>query len=448
MTSSVEAPSGLDEAAMEAAAARSPRWLAQRRREAWATFCGLPAPSSRRDEDWRRTDIGHLDIGALQRAQGPTPRNLRAAMHQRCRQAVGDAAFLVDAPGGSVDTEGADTLLAQGVIVGSLAEAAVRHPELVERGLAPLAADSYFLSLWNAMWQDGAFVYVPRSVQARIPVWVAHVATGESGAVFPATVIVLEDDSSATLIDDFGSPPIGSGAFSSAATSVTLGRDARLDYAVVQQWGGDVTHIATHRAELAANSRLRMLAATFGSRLNKSYWDVRLAGEGADATLTGVCFGDGEQHLAHQSLQDHVAPNTRSDLLLKVAVRDRAHSVYAGTIDVATEAQQSDGYVQNRNLLLSKEARADTVPRLEIRANDVRCGHGATAGHVDQDQRFYLETRGIPRDEAERLIVRGFMEDALARCPQPQLAEFIGQLLDEEIAGQAQIGVIDGDSRD
>jgi Fe-S cluster assembly protein SufD len=157
--------------------------------------------------------------------------------------------------------------------------------------------------------------------------------------------------------------------------------------------------------------------------------------------VLGICFGDGTQHFDHQSLQAHRGRETRSNLLLKVAVRDHARSVYGGMIEVAPTAVHTDAYVANRNLLLSQGAKADSIPRLEIQANDVKCGHGATAGHIDSDQRFYLMARGVPPEEASSLIVRGFMDDVLDRVPHRGFAELAGALLDAEIAGGTVAGV-------
>jgi Fe-S cluster assembly protein SufD len=220
-----------------------------------------------------------------------------------------------------------------------------------------------------------------------------------------------------------------------------LGNDARLDYHLVQQWGAGAWHFATHRATLGRNAQLRMFGATLGSRLQKVYWDALMEGDGGDARLTSVCFGDATQHLDLQSLQRHHGESAHSDLLHKVAVRDRAVSVYSGLIDVEKQAQHTDGYVQNRNLMLGAGAKASGIPRLEIKANDVRCSHGVTAGHIDDDQRFYLESRGVPRDEADRLIVRGFMQDALDRAPHQGVRDLVARLLDAEIQGESQAGI-------
>jgi Fe-S cluster assembly protein SufD len=428
------------EAAFEARMAFVEGWLRDRRRAAWDAFTTLPLPSSQRDEDWRRTDIGKLRLPAFHAGEA-VGESLIAAIRARRDRAVPESALIIDAAPGT-RIEQSDALAAAGIVVSSLDEAARLHPELVERALASVGVgESAFVALWNAMWSGGAFIYVPRSVQAAIPVWVAHSAAGNGSATFPATVILLEDNSSLQLVDDYLSAAGDDELFSDALTIAVVGRDARLDHHVLQQWGEATWHIALHRTVLAQNARLRMFGATLGSRLQKAYWEVLLDGPGAEAEITGVAFGDASQHLDHQSLQAHHAPQTTSRLKLKVAVRDHARSVYSGLIDVDRQAQQTDAYVQNRNLILSHGATADSVPRLEIRANDVRCGHGATAGHIDDDHRFYLMARGVTQEDADRLIVRGFLDDALAHCPNTGVADLIGSLLDDELAGNAQAGI-------
>jgi Fe-S cluster assembly protein SufD len=426
--------------AIEERISSSEGWLRDRRRAAWDAFTAMPMPSSQRDEDWRRTDISKLRLHSFHPTQS-VDESLVTAIRQRRDRAAADAALMVDAAP-VTRIEQSDQLTAAGVVLSSLDEAARLHPELVERALAAVAVgESAFVALWNAMWRGGAFIYVPRSVRAAVPVWVAHSAAGDHSATFPATVVLLEDNSSLTLIDDYVSAAGSDELFSNALTVVVAGRDAQLDHCVLQQWGEGAWHVATHRTILAQNARLRMFGATLGSRLQKAYWEVMLDGPGAEAEIAGLAFGDATQHLDHQSLQAHRAPQTTSRLKLKVAVRDRARSVYSGLIDVDREAQQTDAYVQNRNLILSHGATADSVPRLEIRANDVRCGHGATAGHIDDDHRFYLMARGVTAEDADRLIVRGFLDDALDQCPHRGVAALIGELLDHELEGEAQAGI-------
>ncbi len=423
-----------------ARAASSPAWLAARRRIAWDAYETIPMPSSQRDEDWRRTDISGLHLERFSPIEQADAAVVDAMRAQR-DSAAPDAAFVIDSPVATA-VEGADTLLAQGIIVTTLEEASMVHPELVQRALAAVRVDeSKFAALWNALWRGGVFVYVPRGVQALVPVWVAHPAAGNDLAVFPTTVVVLDEGSSLTVIDAYASPAGPASLFSDAMVVLTAGRDARLDYCTVQQWGEGVWHVGLQRAVLDANAKLRFTGITLGARLQKVWWEVILEGVGSEADILGICFGDGRQHIDHQSLQAHVGPETRSNLLLKVAVRDTARSVYGGLIDVAPTAVHADGYVANRNLMLSQGAKADSIPRLEIRANDVKCGHGATAGHIDSDQRFYLMARGVPPEEASSLIVRGFMDDVLDRVPHRGFAELAGTLLDTEIAGASAAGV-------
>jgi len=438
LTDSPAAALGQEVAAARAEA--SPAWLAARRRIAWDAYETIPMPSSQRDEDWRRTDISALHPERFTPVDSVDSAVVDAMRAQR-DQAAPTAAFIVDSPVTSA-IEGADTLLAQGIIITTLEEAALVHPELVQRAFATVRVDeSKFGALWNALWQGGVFVYVPRGVEALVPVWVAHPAAGIDRAVFPSTVVVLDEGSALTVIDAYASPTGSAALLSDAMVILSVARDARLDYDTVQQWGEGVWHIGLQRAVLDANAKLRFMGVTLGARLQKVWWEVMLDGIGSEADVLGICFGDGTQHFDHQSLQAHRGRETRSNLLLKVAVRDHARSVYGGMIEVAPTAVHTDAYVANRNLLLSQGAKADSIPRLEIQANDVKCGHGATAGHIDSDQRFYLMARGVPPEEASSLIVRGFMDDVLDRVPHRGFAELAGALLDAEIAGGTVAGV-------
>ena len=445
MAATVEDAAGITAAAVETRIAGAPDWLAERRRAAWDAFTALPMPSHLRDEDWRRTDISKLNLDDFS-VEPPFDAQhgeaLVAAMRALRDEAAPDAAFLATTRRGLRACEATDMLTAQGVIVTTLDEAAVQHPELVRRAFATVGAgETKFLALWEALWRGGVFVHVPKAVEARVPVWAAFSAAGEGAAVFPATVVVLESNASLTLVDAYASPTGDAPLLSSAATLMLLDDGAHLDYHLVQQWGAGAWHFATHRATLGRNARLRVFGATLGSRLQKVYWDALLDGAGSEAMLAGIAFGDATQHLDLQSLQRHRGESTHSELVHKVAVRDRAVSVYSGLIDVEKTAQHTDGYVQNRNLMLGAGAKASGIPRLEIKANDVRCSHGVTAGHIDDEQRFYFESRGVPREDADRLIVRGFMQDALDRAPHPGVGELVGRLLDAEIEGQTQAGL-------
>jgi Fe-S cluster assembly protein SufD len=434
-------------AAVEARIEASTPALAARRELAWALYEQLPHPDSSRDEDWRRTDVSRLDPQTFTSDPGPTDHGNTLIAHLRAlRDRIApDAAFIANTRKGVRACLDTDLLAAQGVILGSLEEMSASHPDIVRQGLDVVAAQygdncfggARFLALWHALWRGGTMVYVPPGVEARVPLVAAHSAGGNRPAVFPATVAVLGQNSSLTLIELHASPAGDGEVFSDAVSALLVGEGARLDHCVLQQWGAGAWHIALHRAVVERDARLRSFVATLGSRLQKAYLEAELRAPGAEAQLAGIVFGGGEQHLDHQSLQLHAAPRTVSDLLLKVAVRDHARSVYGGLVVVEEGAAGANGYVQNRNLMLSKGARATGIPRLEIKTDDVRCSHGVTAGHVDEEQRFYLQSRGVPAAEADRLIVRGFMQDALDRCTHTGFALTVGELLDETIEGHS-----------
>ncbi|MGO8687944.1 MAG: SufB/SufD family protein [Candidatus Dormibacteria bacterium] len=440
MTEAPTTTGAISREAVDALVARSPAWLAARRTAAWDAFTALPVPSSARDEDWRRTDISKLHVDRFG-ASGPAGDGLLDIALARHAAALPGSALVLCGPDGTVTVENAESLLAQGVIVSSLEEAALLHPELVQRGLAGIGVgESYFTALWNALWRGGAFIHVPPGVHAMTPVWVGHLAAGGDAMSLPGTVVVVDEHSSLTLVEDLIGPPDPSPRLSVAVTALRLADESRLEDIPVQQLPSGTWHFTTRRASLGAAARYRLLGATLGARVQKAYWDVLLEGAGAEADVLAVCFADAEQHLDHQSLQLHRAPDTRSNLLLKVAARGRAQSVYGGLIDVEPGAIHADGYVVNRNLLLSHGAGASGVPRLEIKANDVRCGHGTTVGHVDDEERFYLMARGIPAGEADRLVVRGYFADVLDRLPVETAREWLVSLLDAEIGATAVAG--------
>ena len=435
MTQAPAASGAVSREALEARLASSPAWLADRRNAAWDAFTALPMPSSMRDEDWRRTDIAKLKIAEFG-AAGAADDALAELARRRQARALPKAALVLAGPDGRVSLENADSLQAQGVILSSLQEAAVRHPELTQRGMAGVGTgESYFTALWNALWRGGAFVYVPAGVDAMTPVWVSHLAPAEGTASFPGTVVVVDENASLTLVEDLCGADEPGARLTVAVSVLQLGVGAHLADFPVQQLPPGTWHISTRRATCAGTARYRLVGASVGARVQKSYWDVMLEGQASEADLFGVCFAGGQQHLDHQSLQLHQGRDTRSHLILKVAARDRAQSVYSGLIAVEPDAVHADGYVVNRNLLLSHGASASGVPRLEIKANDVRCGHGTTVGHVDDEERFYLMARGVPPEEAERLIVSGYFADVLDRVPEETLRDWLVSLLEAEISG-------------
>jgi Fe-S cluster assembly protein SufD len=320
----------------------------------------------------------------------------------------------------------ADEWSAKGVIFTDLATALREHPDLVReyfmtRGVP--ATDSKFAALHGAFWDNGTFLYVPRGVVIEAPLRVVVSAETSGRASMAHTLVILGEASQVTLVEEFTSPSSGHHGFSSRVAELFVGQGATLHYANVQHWGGTVYDFHTERALLDRDSTLVLHSIELGSQLSKGRVEAIMQGAGSSARLLGLYFGDGQQHLDRYTLQDHRAPNATSDLLFKGVLTDRARSVYSGLIRVHPHAQKTDAYQQNRNLLLSRTARADSIPNLEIGANDVRCTHGATVGKVDEEELFYLMCRGLTRVDATRLIVEGFVDPLIAEVPIAGLRE-------------------------
>jgi Fe-S cluster assembly protein SufD len=252
--------------------------------------------------------------------------------------------------------------------------------------------------------------------------------------VFPHTVLVAEEGADVTLIDRFVSPDLPR-AFADAIAEIYVGDGAHVRYASIQEWGSGVTHLGIQRARVGRDAEFRSLAIGFGASLARAESETVLAGPGGFSEMLGVFFADGTQHFDHRSVQDHAAQHCTSDLLYKGALRDASRAVYSGWVHVRPGAQKTDAMQTSRNIVLSEHAKADAIPNLEIEANDVRCGHAASVGPVDEETIFYLESRGIPRAEAERLIVTGFFQEVLDRVALPEVRR------NAELAIQEELGV-------
>jgi Fe-S cluster assembly protein SufD len=253
------------------------------------------------------------------------------------------------------------------------------------------------------------------------------------GSLFWRLLVVAEEGSRFTLIEEYASASPDLAAYTNAAVELFVEQGARLEYVSLQNLSRGTWHFATHHARVERDAELDWVAGGFGSRKGKTRIQNDLAGQGATSRVTGAYFADGEQHLDYDTFQEHIAPNTTSDFAFKGALRDEATTVWRGMIRVEHEAQKTNAYQENRNLLLSERAHADSIPGLEILANDVRCTHGATLGQVDREQLFYLMSRGLSRSEAERLIVRGFFQDVLDRIVLEPVREALADALEARI---------------
>jgi Fe-S cluster assembly protein SufD len=274
---------------------------------------------------------------------------------------------------------------------------------------------------------------VPRDVVLEQPLYVRVANAVEGGSLFWRLLVVADPGSRFTVIEEYASASPELSGYSNAAVEIVVQEGAKVEYVSIQNLSRGTWHFASHHARVERDAELDWVAGGFGSGKGKVRIQNDLAGQGATSRVTGAYFADGTQHLDYDTFQEHIAPHTTSDFAFKGALRDTASAVWRGMIRVEKEAQRTNAYQENRNLLLSKTAHADSIPGLEILANDVRCTHGATLGQVDREQLFYLMARGLPRAEAERLIVRGFFQDVLDRIELEPVRDALGAALEARI---------------
>jgi Fe-S cluster assembly protein SufD len=402
-----------------------PRWVSDARIAAWETYEQTPMPT-RSDEEWRRTDLRSLRLAQLAPFAGVGHAVIEDASQLASLDEAGGATLdvagsragmTVQRDASTIYTEFAPEFAAQGVVFTDLATAFREHGDLIRPYFmtkAVPATTGKFEALHGAFWQGGTFLYVPKGVTAQA-----------GAAVFNHTLVVVEDGAEAFMVDDYHSSGTDGQTFASNVVELILGTNAQLRYVQVQDWGRNVHSILTERATLADRAELKSLHVTLGAKWARHSIGSRLQGRDTLAEMLGISFADGDQFFDHHTWQEHESPYATSDLEFKTALKDSARTVYSGLIRVHEGAQKTDAYQQNRNLILSRKARADTIPNLEIAANDVRCTHGATISQVEPEHIFYLQARGIPRTEAQKLIVEGFFRPVIDRIPVEEIQDFL-----------------------
>ena len=399
-----------------------PAWLLEKRYQGWYHYNELEAPF------WRRTDISKLKWDELIPYAPPQAsvdglEALPPKLHHALAAYGTRAGLLLQRDSARVHLDLSDEARAQGVIWTDMHTAAREHPDLVAKYFmeeaVPVATDKY-TALHAAFWSGGTFLYVPKNVTVDLPFVSVLWQEMPQLAVFPPIVLVAEEGSQVTLVSELLS--MGCDAcpdtYHGGVTELHVGAGARVRFINAQDLGRQVYDLRSQTALLERDSRLEWLTVMLGGRVSRSTQHSILRGPGAEAVVTGLYLPDGRQHIAFDTLQDHVAASCTSNLLYQGALLGRSRSVYEGTIRAWPGAQKTNAYQSNRNLLLSKQARVDSLPRLEIEANDLRCSHGATVSQVDDDQVFYLMSRGISRADAVRLIVEGFFQPSLDRLPE------------------------------
>ena len=434
---------GLSLEAVEALSAskQEPVWMRDKRRAAWQRSQALALPSGT-EEEWRRTDLRWLKWsdyypippqGVLAGHRDELPATLVAHMGLPETTLGG---LVVHQDGSPVWCTLDDTLHQQGIIFCDLDTAVRHHADLVEPHFMTTAVPvdtNKFTALHGALWNGGVFLYVPRGVTVTLPLQALTAHTTAAGMQHGHTLVVAEAQSQVTLVDEQLSERGDLPGLANGVVELHLKAGAKVTYLHMQNWSRRLRGFANGSAVLAADSQLCWATAGLGARLLWNGIRVQLQEPGSHARLCGLILTDGRQHLDYQTRQDHMAPHTTSDLLFKSALFGRSRTVFRGVVWLRPEAQQTDAFQSSHALLLSPNARADAIPILEIEADDVRCKHGATTGRIDDDQLFYLMSRGLSYQEAQRMIVQGFFETVLTEFPVEGLQEKIRHTLDARI---------------
>jgi Fe-S cluster assembly protein SufD len=383
-----------------------PGWMTERRHGAFDLFEKLEMPDPKGDE-WRYVDVRDFDLGR----------------------------FDVPAAGGlpvSLPAEAA----AQGVVFADLATAATEHADLFkDHFFTEVPVDEHrFTALHGAFVSEGFFIYVPRGVEVELPLEAFHSVT-PGGSVFPHATIVVDENASLTVVDSFRSEDSDQPALCASVVEVEARRGSTVNYISLQRWGRNVHHFQTQRFTGHRDSTVRSLAVNLGSTFARTQVESVLTGEGSFSEMLGLYFADADQHFAQRTLQSHAAANATSDLLYKGALKEHSTSEYSGLIKVAKQAQGTDAYQANRNLVLSEESKARSIPQLEIEANEVRCTHGATVSPVEEEHLFYLMSRGIDRVTAQKLVVFGFFGEVLDRIRVPAVRDELADAISSKVEG-------------
>lgn len=413
-----------------------PHWHIERRLQAFERFTQLPIPT-RKQEDWRYTDVSKLRLEDFVPAawtgdlRGKPPAEMPAFLTEN------PALYVYHTPGFGFEAHMPTELKAKGVQVRELREVLKNEPERLQRDLgrlAPAPGDKFSV-LHTAAWDSGLYIYIPANVVVDETLEIVHwIET--PGAHFPHTLVLAEQSSAIKIVESFFSPEQAS-ILCVGAIEVIAGANSSIQHTIVERMGRETVYITTTDYEQKRDSRVQSLAVALGGKLARNVLQHLMTEPGSEARPLGLYFGDSNQHLDFRTLQDHQVGRTSSDLLYKGALTDDAASVFSGFIKVHADAQGTDAYQANRNLLLSDGAKAHSIPNLEIGANEVRCTHGATIGPVMPDELFYLKSRGLSPEEAEALIVMGFFEQVLREIKNSDLRLSIQQLLASKLKGEA-----------
>ncbi|MEP6699055.1 MAG: Fe-S cluster assembly protein SufD [Verrucomicrobiota bacterium] len=421
---------------MDSHATDSPAWFRDQQGAAWTKFESLPFPD-RKDQAWRFSNVAALDLA---------PFTQPAPLNQSEREEILDRSTGLNAVAGRLIFAD-DQLLRRdplpemlrhrGVLLMPLERALIEHEDLFRKHFMAQPAtlgSTKFAALHEAFVRSGTFVYVPRGVEVELPIEIFHWLHGENVAIFPHTLLIADDLAKVTVIEHFRSADAARSGFSCGVNDLVAGQGAKINYICAQNWNGKVLSIQINTTTAQRDASALSLNVHLGGAYSRFESLSRLTGEGARSDLLAVCVADGAQEFDARTLQNHISPHTTSDLLYKNALTDRARNTFGGLIRVEPHAHFTDAYQTVRNLLLSDDAEANSMPGLEILADNVKCSHGATSGQLNEDEMFYLLARGIPPLVAKQLLVSGFLNEVVDRLDHPVITGFVHSLIEDKFA--------------
>jgi Fe-S cluster assembly protein SufD len=411
-------------------------WFTQLRFDGWKAFQETPFPI-RTDEAWRFASIKALDLSEFSRAL-PVDESLASALIRRSTGSFDTAGRMIFANDQLISREvHAAALEAQGVIWKPLDQAISEHEDLVGKHFMTqdvVLGSKKFATLHQANVRAGTFIYVPKNTEVALPLETFHWLHGRNASVFPHTLIIVGENSKVTVVDRFESADPTEPGFACGVNDLFLETGAKLTYVNVQNWSRKTLAFQINSTVVGRDASAINMALNLGSKYARTESVSRLVGEGGRSDMLALSVAEGSQEFDQRTLQDHRSPATASDLLYKNSLNDQARTIFAGLIRVEPGAHHTDAYQKVRNLLLSDDAEANSMPGLEILADDVRCTHGATSGQLDAEELFYMLSRGIPQREAQQLIVFGFLNEVIERLGNEPIGDELRALVSRKFA--------------
>src|SRR6266481_4838662 len=413
-----------------------PDWFRDQQLAAWQQFEALPNPT-RKDQAWRFSNVALLDLTRF-KISAPLSEDDRKNVVKYSRGLDHYAARMIFANDQLIERDVvSEDLKKRGVIFQPLERAMVEHADLFRKYFMSTEAtlgSAKFAALHKALVSSGTFLFVPRGLEIEEPIEIFHWLRHDNMSVFPHLLLVADELAKVTVIEHFRSCSRTAPGFACGVNDLIAGPGAKVTYVCAQEWANNVIALQMNSTIVDHDASAMSLNLHVGAKYSRFESLSRLIGEGGRSDLLAVAVARQQQEFDARTLQDHISPRTASDLLYKNALDDHARTIFGGLIRVEPHAHFTDAYQKVRNLLLSDDAEANSMPGLEILADNFRCTHSTTSGQIDEDELFYLRTRGIPVKVAQHLLVTGFLDEVIQRLNHPTIAEHLQRLIEEKFA--------------